>query len=253
MRNEVTFKEDTHQYFNDKGEEYISCTTLIGKYIPKFDVDIMASKTAFKNNKKTEEVKQEWQINNKFSTDYGTMIHKGIEGCIKHIPEYYENENKDIVKSGYEKICKYIGEENINSEMLLWNHNYKIAGQSDIVQFTSKTVYIDHQRTSINIINIGDIKTNKSFEFYSKYNNYMLYPVNHLMACHFNDYTLQLSLYAFMLQELYPTFHIGTLFLMHYDRNKNIWTKINLPYMKYEVMALLKHYQINQNNNSVLK
>ena len=240
MKPEVIFKEDTHQYFSLQNEEYISCTTLIKKFEQPFLAEKFASIIASKEKTTKEIILERWEHNAKKSTDYGTELHKCIEGYIKNENKYYINSKLcEIAKNGYKKIIEYIGKEGLESEKLLWNHEYKIAGQSDIVQFTNG---FDKKYNKIPIINIGDIKTNNKIDYFSPYNDYLKYPLNHLMQCNFNIYALQLSLYAFMLNKLYPEFKIGTLFLMHYDKLNDIWTRINIPYMLYEVKAMLTIY-----------
>lgn len=241
----VIFKEDTHQYFHiDTNEEYISCTTLLHRFAPEFDSVKMAGFCAKKQNKTTDEILKEWADNAKQSTDYGTAIHAGIEGYIKNKPTLYENNKyKDICLRGYELVTQMIGKTGIRSEELIWNEQYKIAGQSDIVQFTNgfrsqKSKFATTKPT----LNILDIKTNKSINFYSEYDDRLLYPLEHLHNCNYNIYSLQLSLYAYMIEQLNPEVKVGMLSLIHYDRCKDEWIPYHCPYMLYEIKALLKIY-----------
>jgi len=234
---DVIFKEDTHQYFNiDNNEEYISCTTLIGKFKKPFEKEKMATLCARKYNTTKEQILKEWSDKAKQSTDFGTMIHAGVEGFITNQPELYNNEYKNTCEDAYNIIKKEIGVNGLYSEMLIWNHKYKIAGQSDVVQFTkgNKSSYANTPT-----INIVDFKTNAKIDFISKYDDFMLYPLDHLQCCSYNYYSLQLSLYAYILQQMYPEFKIGTLFLLHLDKEKNKWTKIPCNYMLYEIKAML--------------
>lgn len=243
MTPQVIFKEDTHQYFNSTGEEYISCTTLINKFVPKFDVDKYASLVGRRDGKTSDQIKDVWKQNSKQSTDFGTLIHKGIEGYIKNIPDYYNNEWKEDCKNGYNNIIQTIGNNNLNSEVLFWNHEYKIAGQSDIVQYNTNLKNKYTGELYPNYANIGDIKTNKEFTFESKYHEYLLKPLNHLMACKYNEYALQLSLYAYMIQTMYPDYQIGKLFINHFNSKTKHWTIIPIPYMKHEVLVMLKYFK----------
>lgn len=237
----VIFKEDTHQYFNEKtNEEYISCTTLLHKFQKPFESEKMALLCAKKQGVTKDQILQEWANKAKQSTDFGTMIHAGVEGFITNQPELYNNDYKKVCEDAYNIIKKELGSNGLQSEVLIWNHQYKIAGQSDVVQFTQGfNSKWDNQPT----INIADFKTNNKIDFYSNYDDYMLYPLNHLHCCSYNIYSLQLSLYAYMLQMLNPEFKIGTLFLLHLNKETKKWTKIPCNYMLYEIKALLKIYE----------
>ena len=228
MSIEVTFVEETHKYYNSLGEEYISCTNLIKKFTPEFKSEELAEKIAKRDNIKVEDVLKKWNEAGKTATDFGTKIHKCMEGYVKHNPLLIDDEWKDVTKTGYQLLLDDTKDGEIESEKLLYNHEYKIAGQSDIVFTNNHIVY-----------NIADFKTNKKIDFYSKYNEYMLYPLNHLQHCNYNEYALQLSLYAFMLQQ-----PIGKMFLLHLNKETKTWTKIPMPYMKHEVMVLLKYYKL---------
>ena len=58
----------------------------------------------------------------------------------------------------------------------------------------------------------------------------------------YNDYALQLSTYAWMLQMINPDFVIKDLILVHFDHNDN-QTVYNMPYLKKEVESMLKFYK----------
>lgn len=241
----IQFFEKEHKYLNvDTNEEYISCTTLLGLFKHKFDVDKMANLCAKKYGKTPDQIKQEWEINTKKSTDYGTLIHSCIEGYIKNDKTLIENNPyKDCCYNGYKTVTNLIGNIGLKSEVLLYNDTYKIAGQSDIVQITNGFKKKRYDNTVTPTINILDIKTNKKIEFFSEYDEYLKYPLEHLHNCNYNIYSLQLSLYAYILSTMNPDMKIGLLSLIHYNKDDNIWISIHCPYMLYEVKALLKIYK----------
>lgn len=82
----------------------------------------------------------------------------------------------------------------------------------------------------------------RSYYNSSKKKNVMLkFPLNHLMDCNFNVYTLQLSLYAYMLQQLNSEFNIRSLKLVHIARDGK-QTVYEVEYLKDDVERMLKHY-----------
>ncbi len=55
-------------------------------------------------------------------------------------------------------------------------------------------------------------------------------------------YTLQLSMYAYLLQQINPDLNIKMLKLIHIDHSNKV-EEIEVEYMKKEVEVLLKHYK----------
>jgi len=74
----------------------------------------------------------------------------------------------------------------------------------------------------------------------------LLYPINHLENSKFNIYALQLSLYAYILEQWGYTLVDNGLEIIHIRNNNNQLIKI--PYLKNEVKLLLEHYKNNQQN-----
>ena len=69
----------------------------------------------------------------------------------------------------------------------------------------------------------------------------MKYPLNNLEDCNWNHYQLQLSLYAYMVQQINPELNIKELKLVHIDRNGK-QTIYDVKYLKEEVERMIKHY-----------
>ena len=61
------------------------------------------------------------------------------------------------------------------------------------------------------------------------------------MDCNYWHYTLQLSLYAYMIQQLNPELNVRELKLIHIDRNGK-QTVHPLEYRKDDVERMIKHY-----------
>ena len=81
----------------------------------------------------------------------------------------------------------------------------------------------------------------------------MLYPINNLMDCNMMHYTMQLSLYAYMLQRINPNFVVKQLMIIHYDHDNNT-NYYELSYLKDDVERMLKYYKkITINNKNKAK
>lgn len=90
--------------------------------------------------------------------------------------------------------------------------------------------------------------TNKSidkesyFDQNTKKRETMNYPLNNLMSSNYWFYSIQLSLYMWMIQKINPSFKCKKLAIIHIDRNGNE-TEYNCPYLKEEVERMLLHYR----------
>ena len=70
----------------------------------------------------------------------------------------------------------------------------------------------------------------------------MKHPLNNLQDCNFNVYQLQLSLYAYMLQQINPDYNIKHLKIVHIDHD-NQQHEYECEYLKADVERMLKHYK----------
>jgi ATP-dependent exoDNAse (exonuclease V) beta subunit len=235
----IKFDEKTHIYTNiNTGERYISGTQLLGKYKEKFDSDAIAERTAKKRGLTKDQILSEWKESANIATTKGTAIHETIQSMLMRIPEKFHSEYSIVAKKALVEIEKVLGNtSNITSEMLIWNDKLKIASQSDLVQRYTPP-FCKHE-----IINIIDYKTNKAIDTYNKYNTYMLEPLNNLMECEYNIYSLQLSLYAYLLEKMYPQAKIGKLAIMWLNPHTEEWKTFAVPYMKYDVIRLLQDFK----------
>lgn len=86
------------------------------------------------------------------------------------------------------------------------------------------------------------IETKSFFDNKSKKNVMMKFPLNNIQDSNYWHYTLQLSTYAWMIQQLNPEFEIEDLVLVHFDHEDNM-TVYHLPYLKEEVVSMLRHFK----------
>jgi len=223
----ITFDEKEHKYTNPDGVEYISATTLIGKYKPKFDVEKMTALVAKKEGVTQDFVKDVWQQTTDIACKRGTEIHKFMETWLLGV-EIEPNEYVTSIQEIWQPDLKQI-----YPERLLWLDDFKLAGTTDVLE--------EH----VKYFNLYDFKTNKKFSFNttSKYHEYMLAPLDHLPVCEYTTYALQLSLYAYMYSKMSKK-PVGELACFYYNKEK--WVKYNTPYMKYEVLMMLSDWKKKQ-------
>lgn len=87
-----------------------------------------------------------------------------------------------------------------------------------------------------------EIKQKSGFNTQTKSTSKMLYPLNNLDDCNYLHYTLQLSTYAWMVQQLRPDLNLQELIIVHFDHNGK-QTVYHLDYLKDEVEKMFKHYK----------
>jgi len=224
----LVFDARSHTYRHpETGEEYISATTFVSKFKKPFNVEEVSKRVAEKEGVTQSEIKERWKKINDESKVYGQKIHSVIE-------EF--NRTREVNEEYKDLIEKYIDldiikeKDNLLVEEKVHNHDFKLAGTSDIIRLEQNGGF-----------SVFDLKTNKKFNLFSPYSEYFLPPLSHLSACEFTSYGLQLSLYAYMYQSMTGR-RVNQLGIIYYDKTNNKFSYYPLPYMKSDVLLMLKSY-----------
>jgi len=265
--NKPIFKEEGHSYTNQlTGELYISATSLIHKYAPKFDADVIAEKyvktrsenkliadlmakyviskdsllESFENIGYVETVKLLWREENERSCISGTAYHKEKEN-IDLSQETHNFRGRElplgVVTTEIEDL--YLLPDGLYNELLIWNNELGIAGQADRV-----IIYTEGEDR---FVFIEDWKTNKEIKNYNYLNKrdgtpvineYLLAPVNHLCNCNYNLYQLQLNLYGYLLTQF--GFKIKGGKIIHVTDNDKIYPLNN---HQADIEAIIEDYK----------
>lgn len=274
---DVVYSDEAHVYIDKTDQQkYVSVTTLIGKYENPFDVffwssyktcEKLMSEETFHVLKETllatkrwtddmieklhldpiifdktrKEIQKGYDDERNKSCERGTKIHSNFEEM------YYTSEKQDLKKFGLGGVftCKkgYYEldlEKGVYPEFLVSLKSsdgiLRVAGQIDLLIKDG------------NDIIIADYKTNKEIKKHSyfdknKFNRIMMkYPLNNIEDCNFYHYSLQLSTYAYLLQQIKPELNIKKLMLIHIDHDDKI-TEYTVDYLKNDVERMLKHYK----------
>lgn len=277
---ELFFSDASHSYVNKTdGSRYISVTTLIDKYVPKFDElfwakykalelfldgDVWSNvKTTLQNTKKwnpklltiynineedfnneVENIRADWAANRDEACDHGSYVHSLMENT------FYGNTQFDLGRFGYPEASGTYDCPRNYYELDLENAIYP----EFLMSWTSPDGELKIAGQADLIIKEGndiiclDWKTNKEIKkrsFYDKNKKdvqRMLYPLNDLMDCNYQHYELQLSTYCWILQQIRPEFNIKGLSIIHIDRNGK-QTEYPLEYRKEHVEKMIKHYK----------
>jgi ATP-dependent exoDNAse (exonuclease V) beta subunit len=268
---DIAFIEETHCYYDVTNPEAIftSVTTMIHNYTQPFDGDFWASYKALEKILPFKEwsniksgILNTHQIPNSLSIDEklfqkekqqildtcekekneacerGTKIHADLENSFYEKKtdiqlSKYEVGGKFECKKGYNKLDL---ENGIYPEYLIYNKKLGLAGQIDLlIKKGNKIIVLDWKSNK-------EIKTKSFFNQKTKSSVKMKYPLNNLEDCNYWHYTMQLSTYAWMLQQINPEFEIEDLVLVHFDHN-NKQTVYHLPYLKKEVISMIKDFK----------
>ena len=76
--NFLYFQEEGHKYTDTLGNEYLSVTTNIENYCPKFNADYWARKKAKERGISEKRIKEEWAAITKEACERGTATHNGL-------------------------------------------------------------------------------------------------------------------------------------------------------------------------------
>ncbi len=228
---EISLKKDTHEYklSTHPNIRFTSVTTFVEQFFEGFDAKKIASKLIANYSKYSnftvESLIAEW----KQKADYGTHVHNEIESWIKK--KIQPKELKSI--NGKNWLENYQGKSNsdIFSEVIIYSTELKIAGTIDIIAK-------DNSTGSYELI---DWKTSRKIDRNS-YKNKMGTHIttNHVMDCNFYHYSLQLSLYRYILEKYYD-FNIKNQLIIHLKDDGA--DALVAPYMKNEIIAMLSSNQ----------
>lgn len=187
----LNFDEVLHKY-TYKNQPLTSVTTMLSKTKEEFDKDYWAkhSKFSIESGLSPEQVIEVWKYKNDSANSIGTFIHQNIENFIKGL-DYNEDYRIKVIREFLPKE----GEKYpiINAEKRLCLPKYGLAGTCDL--------YLEY---SDGTFGIKDWKTNDKFSVSNQYGKYLIPPpICHMQDCKLSDYTLQLSIYAYMIEELF--------------------------------------------------
>jgi ATP-dependent exoDNAse (exonuclease V) beta subunit len=211
--NDTDFKFDPklHKY-TYHNEQFVSVTQYIQNFHKPFESDFWSKKKADQRGVDQEVILKEWKQLNDYANEVGTDTHQWIEDYFNQIWKPIPS-NLDLVHriNKFNKVfAKHLHKlEPIKFEVRIFSKKWKIAGMIDSLFFYKGKLFI------------LDWKTNKQFTHdnhqkgqYEK----LLEPFDQYWANHLNEYSIQLSLYALILEEW--GFEVGGGYLVHIGPNE---------------------------------
>lgn len=203
---EFLFDPGLHKY-TYLGDTFQSVTQFIGQFHTPFDTEKWSKIKADQAGVDQSEIKKEWKRLNDYANEIGTDTHQWIE-------DYYNKIWRDIPTNldllhritKFNKIfAKQLHKlEPLAFEVRVFSKKWKKAGMIDSLFIRNGKIFI------------LDWKTNKDFTSddhpKGKYEK-LLEPFDAHYKNHLNEYSIQLSMYAAILEEW--GFEIGGAYLVH--------------------------------------
>jgi hypothetical protein len=226
--NKIFLKEDIHEYqlIDDPEMEFTSCTTFAKYFFQPFDkIGIANSLTNTHPNyiaMTPQMLVKQWDK----LAEEGTLIHNEIEQFIKNKVDVPTREKSKVAIKWIKK--NFTDRYDVFSEVIIYSKELALAGSIDILLY-------DKEEKSYKIL---DWKTNKKIETSSYRNRMGTHKASsNLMDCNYIHYSIQLSLYRYILEEYYNLDVTGTA-ISHLTDGKVISYKTE--YHKHKIEDMLK-------------
>jgi hypothetical protein len=236
---EITFIEDTHQYYNNEdGSMYTSVTTSIKRMTKPFQKSFWLRKKSQELGISTSVLEAQW----------AQKMHVG--SCVGNICHLYaENLFRNKIIQPFVKIPEACVEEvNIKFEKLkpmveafVEDHKYlNIFGQELILKINNLCGMADMiTQNDDSSLSIYDFKTNNKLNTYS---DKFLGELNHLKAHDVIKFSLQLSVYELALRSL--GYEVKERIIVWFCTENETYELINLEYFEKEAI-FLSNYDYN--------
>jgi len=270
----IVFNDEDHSYKSINPEEniqWISVTTLVSNFKKPFDADKVAKKVSKAKKSKwfnidPEKIKEIWNSESERAMSLGTYYHNQREADICSLASI-EKEGipvpvvSPIMKDGLKIAPSQKLTDGIYPEHLVYLKSAGICGQADLIEVVNGKIHIIDYKTN------KEIKT-ESYKNWEGISEKMSAPLNHLDDCNFYHYSLQLSIYMYMMIKHNPKLEPGKMFIHHvkfeeeakneygypitkYNENGDPVVKevipIAVPYLKDEVINIISWLRDNKN------
>jgi hypothetical protein len=270
----VKFLPEDHKYVSvDPAENisWMSVTSLISKLKQPFEAEKIAEKSSKNKRSKwygmtKDQILSVWKAESERAITVGNWYHNQREEDLLGL-DSIERHGKVIPimqpladTSGIKVAPNQRLTDGMYPEHFVYMKSLGICGQSDLVEVIDGVVHITDYKTNKEI-------RSESYKDWEGLSQKMNHPVSHLDDCNLNHYNLQLSIYMYMILKHNPKLKPGTLMIQHImfedegkDPNGYPILKTNtdgdpvikdiiyydIPYLKDEVLALVKWFQDNK-------
>lgn len=214
---DISFEEKRHKYTDSLGTYYQSATGWIHKFSPDKDWDAIRARAAVKAIKKekgkdytpsdeeitakSEALKIEWDRAGDYACNLGTQVHSVMEN-LWNKKDYQFDDNLDAKfpemredfnyrKTRCQELFKKMKQiyVPIANEFIVYDQTNGLCGTIDFLAYNKVT----------KTYSIIDWKTSKKLEDKNIFGEYLKDPFGDIESCNTSEYSLQLSLYKYIL------------------------------------------------------
>jgi len=201
--NDIKFDEESHTYTDSKGTNYTSATKWKNRFLPKIDWVAIAKESAEKTGEDYRDVQKRWKQAGDYASTLGTEVHLFMENLwLKKNYKFNNSLDKKFpeMRSDFEfrkERCIKIFNSLKNcvvpiaTELVINDSEFGICGTVDFLGYNQNTKEFY----------IFDWKTSKKFETESFFSKELLEPFTHLRNVNTVEYSLQLSLYKYIIEK----------------------------------------------------
>lgn len=204
--NDKNFKFDPEAHvYTYEGEVMYGTTSFLNRFVKQFDSDYWSKKKAEQEGISQQEMLERWDAKRDRSCDLGHMVHDYIENFYeKNSTKLTDDEEANLRIAKFHDIyeSKLKNLESIGSEIKVFSKKWNLAGTIDKLYLYENSIIIGDWKTN------KKIKTDKDYCF-----NKLLFPFEKYKENEVNKYSLQLSIYALMLEEI--GIHCDYFFICH--------------------------------------
>jgi len=207
----VEFNEEQHKYYVDGNAMNTSVTTLVHQYFKPFDktrtANLMLRGKNFWNDEKYSSywdlvrgLKHQDAVDaivNLWSNGDAALLGTAMHACIE---DYYMHGKKPDVLTPeldmffrFDDYSRELGYEPKKSEQIVYDTDYSLAGSVDML-------YIDRETGDYWLV---DWKRSKEIKFEGYRGLKALPPIDDKQDCNYEQYSLQLNIYKFLLEKNY--------------------------------------------------
>jgi hypothetical protein len=224
----LRFDPDKHKYWDTEGTYYTSVTQLLGKYKKDVFTEEFIENYASERGLTADFVKTKWGIKRDFSAIKGTELHFFAENYVKDGIQIETvtpiGDQKQMVVEFWDNIKDKV--EVIGTEFRIASKKYSVAGTIDLLIYNKSTEKYY----------IMDWKSNEKIEMTGR--NNLLSPFNTYQDCEFHNYSLQLSIYRYLLEEEFKC-EFGESILVHVKSGATNANPIRCFYPKEQIEKIL--------------
>lgn len=234
----IKFYPVSHQYKLGR-TKLTSVTTFIGQFFPPFEAKKIARKLAgfWINKQRKHGVRywlKEWKEAAQHGTDVHSLMEEAVQGVVPNDLYKFEERTYKKYRQGVlfvDNFPRSLTKPRQVAEQIIYDEELGLAGTIDLLFFHGD-----------NKVTLVDYKTNKkiSKDCYGKKGYKVLKDMD---ASNINKYSLQLTMYAYMLER--KGYEIDKLILVHLMEDKYKEYEIDYETYKVCIQEMIKNEKIN--------